>query len=45
MQEFLENNCNTNGKLNNQNRIKGFIRIFSINICFFMEAVTNEFDG
>jgi hypothetical protein len=26
-------------------RINGLIRMFSINICFFIEAVTNEFDG
>ena len=26
-------------------RISGFTRMFSINICFFIEAVTNEFDG
>jgi hypothetical protein len=33
------------GESKNHNRINGLVRIFSINIFFCIEAVTNEFDG
>ena len=45
MQEFLKNIYKIFGEANNHSRISGFIRMFSINIFFCIEAVTNEFDG
>jgi hypothetical protein len=45
MQEFLKKCINMIGDAKNHSRISGLIRIFSINNCFLIEAVTNEFDG